>query len=107
MQEQLPGRDLDFILLFAQNSTQLSKLFPIVQNSLKQDGLLWIAYPKKSSNLETDLARDQGWAPVFTAGFRPLTQIAFDQTWSVLRFRPAEHKEPQDQVDAQYSVKKA
>lgn len=105
-QEQLPGRDLDFILLFAQNSAELSKLFPVVQNSLRNDGLLWIAYPKKSAKLDTDLSRDQGWTPVFTAGFRPVTQIAFDQTWSVLRFRPVDHQKPEDQVDAQYKGKK-
>jgi len=52
--------------------------------------LLWIAYPKQSSGIKTDVNRDILWQLSLQTGLRPVTQIAIDETWSALRFRPAE-----------------
>jgi hypothetical protein len=52
------------------------------------DGLAWGAYPKKSSGVETDITRDHGWDAVYESGLQPVRQIAIDDTWSALRFRP-------------------
>jgi hypothetical protein len=49
--------------------------------------VLWLAYPKKSSGVKTDLSRDAGWPPLEAADFLPVTQISLDETWSALRFR--------------------
>jgi len=51
---------------------------------------LWISYPKRSSKVETDITRDVGWDVVYKAGLEGVTQIAIDDTWSALRFRPAD-----------------
>lgn len=34
--------------------------------------------------------RDKGWDTVKNLGLRPVSQIAIDETWSALRFRPVE-----------------
>lgn len=52
------------------------------------EGILWMAYPKKSGSIESDLSRDAGWEPFARAGWRPVSQISLDETWSALRFRP-------------------
>ncbi|MBI4267959.1 MAG: hypothetical protein HY662_04155 [Chloroflexi bacterium] len=52
---------LDFILLFVQNAKELDNFLPAVRQTLKYDGLLWIAYPKGGSKAETDLNRDILW----------------------------------------------
>jgi len=52
------------------------------------DGVLWMAYPKKSGALQSDLSRDRGWEPFVRAGWRPVSQVSLDDTWSALRFRP-------------------
>lgn len=93
------------VLLFAQDSGELEKYGAGAIAAVIPDGLLWIAYPKKSSGLLTDLTRDEGWAVIIKAGFRPIRQIAVDDTWSALRFRPSV-PEP-DMVEAQYSGGKA
>lgn len=103
----LPRQALDFALLFAQNSSDLKQYGPEIISSIKKDGLLWFAYPKKSSGLETDLTRDEGWAIVTQAGYRGIRQISIDETWSAVRFRPLEHESDQDVIDAQYAGKKA
>ncbi len=105
--EPSPAKDLDLVLLFVQNSMEMAEYAPLALSCIRFDGLLWIAYPKKTSGLETDLNRDEGWQPVTGAGYRPVFQIAVDDTWSAVRFRSYEHQEPQAQVDAQYSGKKA
>jgi hypothetical protein len=51
-------------------------------------GVLWMVYPKKTSALASDISRDAGWEPFDDAGWRPVSQIAVDETWSALRFRP-------------------
>ncbi|MBW3554321.1 MAG: hypothetical protein KY466_12455 [Gemmatimonadetes bacterium] len=48
--------------------------------------LAWIAYPK-AGQLRTDLNRDVRAAGAH--GLKGLRQIAIDEVWSALRFRPA------------------
>ena len=43
------------LILFVSNSKQLEENLPAALDSLKEDGLLWISYPKKSSKIETGL----------------------------------------------------
>jgi hypothetical protein len=47
-----------------------------------------VSYPK-SGQLGTDLNRDSLAARVSTGGIQPVRQIALDDVWSALRFRPA------------------
>ena len=47
--------------------------------------VLWFLYPKGG---RSDINRDTLWPIVATRGLRPITQIAVDDTWSALRFRP-------------------
>jgi hypothetical protein len=44
----------------------------------------WILYPKGG---RADINRDTLWPIVAEYGFRPITQVAVDETWSALRFR--------------------
>ncbi len=54
-------------------------------------GVAWVAYPKGSSGVRTDLARDHGWNALAERGLRPVRQVSLDSTWSALRFRRGEH----------------
>ena len=56
--------------------------------AVKAGGLLWFTYPKKTAKIKADITRDTGWESVRAAGWRPVTQIAIDETWSALRLRP-------------------
>jgi hypothetical protein len=48
-------------------------------------GAFWIAYPKAN---RADINRDSLWPILAGYGFRPISQVALDDTWSALRFRP-------------------
>jgi hypothetical protein len=79
----------DAVLLFAENQKALGKHLPKAMQALAEDGVFWIAYPKTTSGVPTDLTRDKGWAAAEEAGLEGVSQVAIDATWSALRFRPA------------------
>ena len=85
-----PAGTLDFVQLFVRDSTELTTHAPAALAAIKPDGMLWIAYPKQSARVKTDVTRDRGWEPITARGLRPVTQIAIDETWSALRWRPVE-----------------
>ncbi len=78
----------DFALLFVSGIAELERLGPKAVRAVKDDGLLWISYPKKSSGVKTDINRDAGWDVIRKTGFDPVSLISVDDTWSALRFRP-------------------
>jgi hypothetical protein len=81
---------LDFVQLFIKNRGEYERLGAAALRAVKPDGLLWICYPKKSSGVGSDLDREVVWRMLAPTGLRPVTQIAIDEVWSALRFRPAE-----------------
>jgi hypothetical protein len=81
---------VDAVHLFVRDSAELDRAAPATLRAVKPDGLVWISYPKRASGVETDLTRDVGWETVKGAGLRPVRQVSVDNTWSALRFRPAD-----------------
>ena len=61
----------DCVLVFAKNTAELNQLAPKALRAVKPDGLLWMAYPKQSAKVETDITRDRGWDVIRAAGLRP------------------------------------
>ncbi|UCJ08050.1 YdeI/OmpD-associated family protein [Chitinophaga pendula] len=91
LQEQLPrSKDtiLTYVLLFASDSQVLAAAIPGILPRLAADAKCWIAYPKGTSGIKSDLNRDHGWEPLATAGYEPVTLVAIDDTWSAVRYRP-------------------
>ncbi len=78
----------DFVLLFVNNAEEVDKWVPEVIPGLKEDAVFWIAYPKQSSKVKTDINRDILAAMVQdNTPYRPVSAAALDTTWSALRFR--------------------
>jgi hypothetical protein len=75
---------LVFVTSFADAEERVA---PAVAAALADD-LAWVAYPK-AGKLGTDLNRDSLAAFMTARGVRPVRQVAIDDTWSALRFRPA------------------
>jgi hypothetical protein len=75
---------LVFVTTFAEAEERVE---PAVEAALADD-LAWVAYPK-AGQLGTDLNRDSLAAFMTARGVRPVRQVAIDDTWSALRFRPA------------------
>ena len=85
--ETLDG-PFDLGLVFVREKAAVDRLVPLAIAALTPGGVLWLAYPKQSGKAKTDITRDVGWEAVYAMGWRPVTQIALDEVWSALRFRP-------------------
>ncbi len=75
------------VIAFVRCQADLQKVAQATLESVAADGLLWFAYPKKTSSIKSDISRDTGWEPVFNAGFDSVAQICIDDTWTGFRFR--------------------
>jgi hypothetical protein len=58
-----------------------------LRDHLAAPSILWVAYPKGN---RADINRDTLWPILGEYGLRPVSQVAIDDTWSALRFRPLE-----------------
>jgi predicted transport protein len=96
---------LDVALLFAQDSEVLKRDAAAILSALNPTGILWIAYPKKTANLKTDLTRNEGWQVIEPLGLTGVASIALDDTWTALRWKLVEHNSPESQFEAQYQGK--
>ncbi len=84
------GAVYPFALVFVTACADVAALAPPVAAAMGSDAVLWFAYPKKTSRIYTsDLSRDVGWQPLGDLGFEAVRQVAIDDDWSALRFRPA------------------
>jgi len=80
----------DFVQFFATKRSEIEKTAKKLLKSSAPNALVWITYPKKTSGVDSDLSREEVWAAMEGTGWRPVTQIAIDEVWSALRFRPSE-----------------
>jgi hypothetical protein len=78
----------DGVLLFVTSLEEVSRLLPNAISVVKPGGLLWIAYPKGTSEVKTDVNRDKLRGAIAPSGWQPVRQVALDDTWSAMRFRP-------------------
>jgi hypothetical protein len=86
-----PDAAADALLLFVNNLAEAQALAPGAVATVapaKPEGILWIAYPKGGSGIKTDVNRDKLWPVVQDSGWRPVRQVAIDDVWSAMRFRP-------------------
>ncbi|MGH9483036.1 MAG: hypothetical protein ACRD1L_13190 [Terriglobales bacterium] len=77
-----------FLQFFARNRAQVAASVPALLHRAAPGALVWIAYPKTTSGLQSDLNRDLLAGDLLPTGWRPVAIVALDQTWSALRFRP-------------------
>ncbi len=80
------GKQFDLILLFARSERGLQNEFLHQTTALVQNGMLWVAWPKKSSGVKTDLSFDVVQRIGLDAGLVDVKICAVDETWSGLKF---------------------
>src|SRR5262245_34716128 len=76
----------DLILLFVTRETDLRGSFPRLAARLTPAGMLWVAWPKKASGVETDLSFDRVQKTGLGCGLVDTKICAVDDVWSGLKF---------------------
>ncbi len=77
---------LDVIVFFVTRRAELHRRFPSFVRALAEDGGLWVAWPKQTSGVATDLKFDAVQSVGLNAGLVDNKVAAIDGTWSGLRF---------------------
>ena len=79
-------KPLDLILVFVTAERALARDFAKLSEKLVSNGMIWIAWPKKSSGVATDLSFDRVQRIGLDAGLVDVKICAIDETWSGLKF---------------------
>lgn len=77
----LKRKKIDFALLFAINNSQLCCILKEVFPALHVDSKLWIAFPKSSSKIVSDLNRDCSWEELCRQGYKISDEFELDNVW--------------------------
>jgi len=78
----------DVVLQFVRSKAQVDIYAPAAIQYLREQGVLWMIYPKRSKGFQTDIHRDAGWDILWQAGWSGIAMVAIDESWAALRFRP-------------------
>jgi hypothetical protein len=83
----LRSKKIDFALVFAVNQTQLNNIMREVFTALHDESKLWVAYPKQTSKIVSDLNRDCSWEIFSQNSYEGVSLVALDHVWSAMRFK--------------------
>ena len=79
-------KSLDIIVFFVLSERVLTRDFAKLAERLVANGMIWIAWPKKSSGVTTDLSEGRVRQIGLDAGLVDVKICAVDDTWSGLKF---------------------
>lgn len=81
------GGSFDLIQIFIGSQKELESGLKKIKGCLKPAGLLWLTYPKGTSKVKVDINRDTIRGYVEANGYKTVSLIAVDETWSALRVK--------------------
>jgi hypothetical protein len=84
IQDQLRG-PLDLIVCFVTSRRVFEQRLPALRRAMSPACMLWVAWPKKSSGVKTDMTEDVVRAVALPTGLVDTKVCAIDETWSGLR----------------------
>ena len=80
-----PGADLDLVVVFVRERAELERRLPKLHAALRQDGMVWVAWPKRASRVPTDMTEDVVRDVALPRGLVDVKVCAIDATWSGLK----------------------
>ena len=79
------GREIDVLVQFTKARAQLERRLPKLREAVFPAGSAWVAWPKRSSGVETDVTEDVVRDLALPLGLVDVKVIAIDETWSGLK----------------------
>jgi len=79
-------KHFDLIMLFATSAQALVEKFSLLASKLSLEGMLWVAWPKKSSGVLTDLSFSNVQRVGLDAGMVDVKICAVNDIWSGVKF---------------------
>lgn len=100
----LRNRKLDFALIFVLNANHLNNILSEVCPALQESTKFWVASPKRTSKIITDLSRAASWNCMMEKGLEGGDVVELDYVWSAQRYYPVGkagrcHQEEEESVE--------
>lgn len=79
------SNELDMIHFFTTSRAELAANIETYMNRIKQNGTIWVSWPKKASKVPTDVTEDVIREIILPLGLVDVKVCAVDATWSGLK----------------------
>lgn len=83
--ETFEGEDFDYIHLFTKEAATVHSATPALGKCIKQDGMIWMSWPKKASKVPTDVTEDTIRNQALEGVLVDVKVCAVDAVWSGLK----------------------
>jgi hypothetical protein len=77
--------ELDVVHLFTMTRSELNKLIDRYKTRIKQNGAIWVSWPKKASGIPSEITEDTVREVALPLGLVDIKVCAVDETWSGLK----------------------
>src|SRR4051812_26734555 len=77
---------IDLAVAFFTRRADVGRAWPRLTGAVGPQGVVWVAWPKRSSGVATDLTEDAFRADLLPTGWVDVKVCAIDDTWSGLKF---------------------
>ncbi|HEX8315240.1 MAG TPA: hypothetical protein VF609_09615 [Flavisolibacter sp.] len=101
----LKTRKIDFALIFAVSENQLNAILGDIKPALKENTILWVAHPKVTSKISTDLNRDSSWNRLSEMGYETIELVSLDHVWQAFNFKKNEEELIEEVVEVKIERK--
>lgn len=78
-------KPIEAVHVFTTESAFLDAMLSKLRNELKQDGFVWVSWPKKASKVPTDITEDVIREIALPLGFVDIKVCAVSEVWSGLK----------------------
>jgi hypothetical protein len=82
---QTDTNDLDVVHFFTKTRSELIKLIDRYKSRIKQNGAIWVSWPKKASGIPTEINEHTVREIALPQGLVDIKVCAVDETWSGLK----------------------
>jgi hypothetical protein len=79
------AKDTDLVVFFTVQRSELARRLAALRRAIEPDGMLWVAWPKRASGVETDMTEDVVREIALPTGLVDTKVCAIDDVWSGLR----------------------
>ena len=80
-----PERELDLVHVFTKRRSELAASLKALQKKIKQNGIIWVSWPKKSSGVPSEVTEDAVRQTALPLGLVDVKVCAVDEIWSGLK----------------------
>ena len=86
VEECLVDEKADFIHVFETEESKLLENFSELIKKMNQSGMIWVSWPKKTSNIKTDLNYHVVKRIAASLGLVDVKVCAVDETWTATKY---------------------